>query len=189
MRPGAGGYGSGDTAGDGWGPATTYPGAAAHSGSAAAHPATIPAQTTAYRDASTLPPLPPEMDPRPRARERGLPSWLALVVLLVIAGIGGLIDTLSGTQVRGGFNIGIIVAAVVAILLVRRTGMFPIVIAPPIVYSLASAAMLYLRSNGLSDHKALYDAAANWLVYGFPAIAGATAAVLIIAGIRMLSRR
>ena len=111
------------------------------------------------------------------------------MVLLVIAGIGGLIDTLSGTQVRGGFNIGIIVAAVVAILLVRRTGMFPIVIAPPIVYSLASAAMLYLRSNGLSDHKALYDAAANWLVYGFPAIAGATAAVLIIAGIRMLSRR
>ena len=37
--------------------------------------------------------------------------------------------------------------------------------------------------------RALYDAAANWLVYGFPAIAGATAAVLIIAGIRMLSRR
>jgi hypothetical protein len=49
--------------------------------------------------------------------------------------------------------------------------------------------MLYLRSDGLNDHKALYDAAANWLVYGFPAIAGATAAVLIIAGIRMLSRR
>ena len=148
----------------------------------------MPART-GYRGESALPPLPPEMDPRPRVRERGLPSWLALVVLLVIAGIGGLIDTLSGTQVRGGFNIGIIVAAVVAILLVRRTGMFPIVIAPPIVYSLASAAMLYLRSNGLSDHKALYDAAANWLVYGFPAIAGATAAVLIIAGIRMLSRR
>jgi len=35
----------------------------------------------------------------------------------------------------------------------------------------------------------LLDAAANWLVYGFPAIAGATAAVLIIAGIRMFSGR
>ena len=31
--------------------------------------------------------------------------------------------------------------------------------------------------------------AANWLVYGFPAIAAATAAVLIIAGIRLISGR
>ena len=99
-------------------------------------------------------------------------SWHALVVLLVIAGIGGLIDSLSGTQVRGGFNIGIVVSSIVAILLVRRSGMFPVVIAPPIVYSVASGTMLYIRSSGLSDHKALYDAAANWLVYGFPAIAG-----------------
>ena len=30
---------------------------------------------------------------------------------------------------------------------------------------------------------------ANWLVYGFPAIAAATAAVLIIAGIRLIARR
>lgn len=121
--------------------------------------------------------------------ERGLPSWLALVVLLVIAGIGGIIDMLSGTQVRGGFNVGIVLASVVAILVVRRSGMFPIVIAPPIVYSVASGAMVYLRSGGLSDHKALYDAAANWLVYGFPAIACATAAVLIVAGVRMIIRR
>jgi hypothetical protein len=35
----------------------------------------------------------------------------------------------------------------------------------------------------------LFDAAANWLVYGFPAIAAATAAVLIIAGIRLIVRR
>jgi hypothetical protein len=49
--------------------------------------------------------------------------------------------------------------------------------------------MVYLRSGGLHDRRALYDAASNWLVYGFPAIAAATAAVLIIAGIRMLSSR
>jgi hypothetical protein len=130
---------------------------------------------------------PPWLDPRPR--ERGLPAWAALLVLLVIAGIGGIIDTISGAQVRGGFNIGIVIASVVAILLVRRSHMFPVVIAPPIVYSLASGAMVYFRSGGLSDHKALYDAAANWLVYGFPAIACATAAVLIIAGIRLIVRR
>lgn len=119
----------------------------------------------------------------------GLPAWAAIVVLLVIAGIGAIIDTAGGSSSRGGFNIGIIVASVVAILVVRRSAMFPIVVAPPIVYAAASGAMLYLRSDGLNDHKVLFDAAANWLVYGFPAMAGATAAVLIIAGIRMIARR
>lgn len=126
---------------------------------------------------------------RPQARERGLPAWAALLVLLVIAGIGGIIDTLSGSQVRGGFNVGIVVASVVAMLVVRRSAMFPVVIAPPLVYSAASGAMLYLRSGGLHDKKVLFDGAANWLVYGFPAIAAATAAVLIIAGIRLITHR
>jgi hypothetical protein len=96
---------------------------------------------------------------------------------------------LSGTSVRGWFNVGIIVASIVAILVVRRSGMFPIVIAPPIVYSVASGVTLYIRSGGLDDRKVLIDSAANWLVYGFPAIAAATAAVLIIAGIRMIIRK
>lgn len=123
------------------------------------------------------------------APERGLPGWAALLVLIAIAALGGLIDMLSGTHVRGGFNIGIIVASVVGILVVRRSGMFPVVVAPPIVYSLASGSILYIRSNGLADRRVLIDSAANWLVYGFPAVAAATAAVLIIAGVRMITRR
>jgi len=127
--------------------------------------------------------------PTTRPRERGLPGWAALLLLLVIAGIGGLVDTLTGAHVRGGFNVGIVVASVVAILAVRKSDMFPIVIAPPLVYSAASAAMLYVRSSGLHDRRVMFDAAANWLVYGFPAVACATAAVLIIAGIRMIVGR
>ena len=127
--------------------------------------------------------------PKVKSTERGLPAWAALLVLLAIAGIGGLIDTISGSQVRGGFNIGIVVASIVAMLVVRRSAMFPVVIAPPLVYSLASASMLYLRSGGLKDRKVLFDGAANWLVYGFPAIAAATAAVLIIAGVRLITHR
>jgi hypothetical protein len=67
--------------------------------------------------------------------------------------------------------------------------MFPVVIAPPIVYSGAALFQLYVRSSGLHDKKVVLDAAANYLVYGFPAIAAATAAVLIIAGIRMITRK
>jgi hypothetical protein len=122
-------------------------------------------------------------------RERGVPGWMALGVLLVIAGVGGLIDTLGGAGIKGGFNIALVLASAVGILIVRRSSMFPIVIAPPIVYAAASAGMLYLRMGGKHDRSVLIDAAANWLVYGFPAIAAATAVVLIVAAIRMVIKR
>jgi hypothetical protein len=125
----------------------------------------------------------------PGRPERGVSGWAAVLVLIGIAAIGALIDLINGSQVKGGFNISIVVATVVAILIVRRSGMFPVVVAPPLVYVAASAVLLYTRSSGLNNRKVLLDAAANWLVYGFPAIAGATAAVLIIAGVRLISGR
>jgi hypothetical protein len=124
-----------------------------------------------------------------RPTERGLPGWAAVGVLLVVAGIGGLIDQVSGASVQGAFNYGMVVASLIAILIVRRSQMFAVVIAPPLVYFIASAVKLYLSSGGLKNRDALINAAANWLVYGFPAIAGATAVVLVIAGFRILSRR
>jgi hypothetical protein len=121
--------------------------------------------------------------------ERGVRWWVALLVLIAIAAIGGIIDTLGSNQVRGGFNFGIVAASVVAILIVKRSHMFPIVIAPPIVYSGGAVFQLYVRSSGLNDKKVILDAAANYLVYGFPAIAAATAATLIIAGVRLITRK
>ena len=117
--PPYGALGNSSSAGydDGWGPATSTraQGAATSAGSA----------------------LPPRFGPdaREAVNERGLPGWAALLVLVAIAAVGGIIDTIGSIQVRGGFNIGIVVASVVAILVVKRSHMFPIVIAPPIVYS------------------------------------------------------
>jgi Gpi18-like mannosyltransferase len=122
-------------------------------------------------------------------KERGVAGWLAVLVLIGITGVGGLIDLLQGTTIKGGFNIALIVGSVVAILIVRRRSMFSVVVAPPLVYFVASAVVLYVRSGGLSNRSRLIDSAINWLVYGFPAIAGATAAVLIIAGVRMITHR
>lgn len=122
-------------------------------------------------------------------REPGLPGWLAVVLLVAIAGVGGLIDSVSGTTLRGVFNYSLVLASLVAILVVRRSQMFSVLIAPPLVYFVASAGLLYVRSGGLHNRGKLIDAATNWIVYGFPAIAGATAVVLVIAGIRLLARR
>jgi hypothetical protein len=127
--------------------------------------------------------------PAAQRPERGVSGLVAVLVLIGVAAIGAAIDLINHSQVKGGFNISIVVGTVVAILIVRRSAMFPVVVAPPLVYVAASAVLLYTRSSGLHDRKVLLDAAANWLVYGFPAIAGATAAVLIIAGIRLISGR
>jgi hypothetical protein len=124
-----------------------------------------------------------------RRSERGLPGWLAVLVLIVIAGIGGLVDSASGSAIRGAFNYGLILASLIAILIVKRSQMFSVVIAPPLVYFVASAGLLYVRTGGLHNRGKLIDAATNWVVYGFPAIAGATAVVLVIAGIRLVARR
>jgi hypothetical protein len=123
------------------------------------------------------------------SRERGLPGWAGLLVLVGITTLGIVFDAARGHQLGVGFNVGIIAGSIVAILVVRRSGMFPVVVAPPIVYSLGAGISLYLRSSGLHDRGVLIDAATNWLVYGFPAIAAATASVLIIAGIRLIIRR
>ena len=127
--------------------------------------------------------------PQRSRRESGLPGWLAVLLLVAIAGIGGLIDSVSGTAVRGIFNYSLVLASLVAILVVRRSEMFSVVIAPPLVYFAASAGLLYVRSGGLHNRGKLIDAATNWIVYGFPAIAGATAVVLVVAGIRLMARR
>ncbi|MDP9115972.1 MAG: hypothetical protein M3O28_01675 [Actinomycetota bacterium] len=158
-----------------------------------ASPSGLPPEPAPYRprvdQPCARPSDPHETPDAPASVERGLPGWGALLVLLAIAGVGGIIDTLSGSNVRGGFNYGVVIASVVAILVVRRSGMFPIVVAPPIVYSVASGGIIYIRSGGLHDRRVIFDAAANWLVYGFPAIAAATAAVLIVAGIRLVIHR
>jgi len=127
--------------------------------------------------------------PRRAAPGRGLPGWAALGVLVGIAAAAGVIDAASSSQQSGAFNIGIVVASAVAILVVRRNEMLPVVLAPPIVYSGAAMLMLYIRSGGLHDKNALVNAALNYLVYGFPAIATATAIVLLVAAVRMLARR
>ena len=117
----------------------------------------------------------------------GRPAWQALLVLAGITAIGVVIDVVrDGT---GGVNIAIIVASLIAILIVRRLAMFPVVIAPPLVYMLGSAGVLYLRSGGPHNKAVLIDIATNWLVYGFPAMAAASAVVLIVAGVRMIIKR
>jgi hypothetical protein len=118
---------------------------------------------------------------------RGWPAWSALLAMVAITTVGVVIDVVRNAT--GGVNFAIIVGALAAIVVVRRASMFPVVIAPPLVYMIGSAAVLYLRSGGPHNKSVLIDIATNWLVYGFPAMAAATVVVLVVAGIRMLVKR
>lgn len=186
---------------DGWGPATSVRAASADApvargghvpvrarGSRPSYPAE-PASAPLNRPAPPASARERLAAVGPKVRERGLPGWLSLLLLIAITVLGLLVDSMRGEQLGTGFNVGIIAGSIIAILVVRRSAMFPVVVAPPIVYALAAGISLYLRSDGLNKRNVLIDAAANWLVYGFPAIAAATAGVLIIAGIRLIVRR
>jgi hypothetical protein len=180
----------------GWGPATSVRSSAAE---APAHRAAPPVRNghdhnaawdAAFHPQATRSSARDRLQATGRAtRERGLPGWVGLLVLAGITVVGILVDAAAGHQLATGFNVGIIAGSIIAILVVRRSGMFPVVVAPPIVYSLGAGISLYVRSGGLHDRGVLIDAATNWLVYGFPAIAAASASVLIIAGIRLIVRR
>jgi Domain of unknown function (DUF6542) len=106
-------------------------------------------------------------------------------VLLVVAAalLGGGLDLLTGTGLRLAFAIGLVAGAVAAALLVRRGGLLTVVLAPPLVYLAASALFVLAAPGGGTG--ALIDAATGWLVYGFPAIAAATGAAAVVAGVRL----
>jgi hypothetical protein len=120
--------------------------------------------------------------PDPARRGPALTGPGAVLVLAGIAGVAGVIDIVAGSALRLVFSAGLVLGAVVAGLLVSRRDLLTVVFAPPLVYLAASLiAVLLGRGEGGGD---LIDAAASWLVYGFPAIAAATGAAALIAAVR-----
>jgi Domain of unknown function (DUF6542) len=121
----------------------------------------------------------------PPAQERSglsLTGVGAVAVLCGISFVAGLVDVLAGDALRLVFSGGLVLGAVVAALLVVRRDLLVVVFAPPLVY-VAASALAVLLGRGDSGG-GLIDAAAGWLVYGFPAMAAATGAAAVIAAIR-----
>ena len=123
----------------------------------------------------------------PPARRRPTLTGTGAVLLLAgIAGIAGVIDVVAGDALRLVFSGGLVLGALAAALLVSRRDILAVVFAPPLVY-LAASALAVLLGRGESGG-GLLDAAASWLVYGFPAMAAATAVAAAVAGIRAIRR-
>lgn len=116
------------------------------------------------------------------ARHRGLSAPVALLFLVAFLAGGIAVDQIAGFG--GGLRIGLIVGSLAAVLLVRLRSLFAVVVAPPLAFMAGSAAELIVKSGGVPKRTDLLGFATGWLVYGFPTIAIASAAVLVVAGAR-----
>ncbi|MGI8870429.1 MAG: DUF6542 domain-containing protein [Mycobacteriales bacterium] len=114
--------------------------------------------------------------------ERGVHGLVASLVILVIAGIGGAVDSMTGDGLRTVFAVCLVVGVVIAGLVVRRSDVLYIVFAPPLV-----TVMLALVTV-LTTSKSAFDLLASYLSNGFPPIAIASAVGALIAGIRLIFR-
>lgn len=117
----------------------------------------------------------------------GLTGPGAVLVLAGIALVAGVVDVLAGDALRLVFSGGLVLGTIVAAVLVRRRDILTVVFAPPLVYVAASALAVLLGRGNQSG--GLIDAATGWLVYGFPAMAAATAAALVVAALRAAATR
>lgn len=118
----------------------------------------------------------------PPARGPSMTGIGAVLLLAGIAGVAGAVDVFAGDSLRLVFSVGLVAGTLVAALLVRARDILMVVFAPPLVFLAASlVAMLLGRGEGGGG---IIDLAASWLVYGFPAMAIATAVAGLVALVR-----
>jgi Domain of unknown function (DUF6542) len=118
-------------------------------------------------------------DPSQSGRAGGVLTGTGAVFLLAgVSAVGGLLDVLAGSALRLIFAAGLVLGTLLASLLVLRRDLLTVVFAPPLVFVAASAVAVLLRRGATGG--GLVDVATSWLVYGFPAMATATAVAVVI---------
>lgn len=120
----------------------------------------------------------------------GLTGAGALLLMFVVAAAGGAIDMFTGPGgLRRIFSISLVVAAALAAFLVRRRGLWVVVISPPLLYLFVSFLSTFAAPSGVFDSASKMGAAlVGWLVYGFPEIAASTGVAAVVAGLRLARR-
>ena len=121
----------------------------------------------------------------PVGRRRRFGAVRAVLLLAAVALAGGALDAVTGTGLRLGFAIGLVLGSLLAAMAVHRRGLLTVVFAPPLVFLVASLVFVLVSPSRAGQNGRLVDAATGWLVYGFPTMAAATGVAVIVAGIRV----
>jgi len=116
----------------------------------------------------------------------GVPWWGALIVAIVVTGIGVLIDGMSGDQLSSTFTLFYVLGCVAAVVAVRYRALFTAMAQPPLLLLLMVPLGQELVASGSTA--GLKDLALNVvypLVNRFPAMLLATVLALTIGGARI----
>lgn len=116
--------------------------------------------------------------PSGSGREGALTGAGAVLLLAGVSAVAGVLDVLAGSALRLIFAAGLVLGTLLAALLVVRRDLLTVVFAPPLVFVAASAVAVLLGRGKTGG--GLIDLATSWLVYGFPAMASATAVAVVV---------
>ncbi len=120
---------------------------------------------------------------------RGLAWWVAVPVAAVVTVVAGLLDQRITHSLGVPFDVVYVLCCVAAVCLVRPDGLFaPMVAPPPLMAVAVGISVLVGMSSGKSLSATLLGVGVP-LVDAFPAMALATALVLVLGGLRILRRR
>ena len=122
---------------------------------------------------------------RPAAPARGVRGSLGVLGVFLLTVLGAAADSFFGVGLGTLTLITLIAGSVVAALLVRRRDLGTIVVAPPLVFVGVALVNIMLAPSATLSLPTL----ATLLIRGFPAMAIAVAAALVVTVVRLIARR
>ncbi|WP_158657551.1 DUF6542 domain-containing protein [Blastococcus saxobsidens] len=120
-----------------------------------------------------------------RERESKLRGLLAIVAVFLLTLAGCAVDSFTGSGLGLITLVALTASTAAAVLLVRRRDMLSVIVAPPLVFALVAAVNVGLAPSATLNLPTM----ATLLVRGFPTMAAATAAALVLALFRLATRR
>jgi hypothetical protein len=119
------------------------------------------------------------------ASGRGLRGFVAVLAVFLVTLGGAAVDSFTGNGLGMITLVSLVASTAVAVLLVRRRDMISVVLAPPLVFTAVAGLNIALApSVSLS-----LPTAATLMIRGFPTMAVATAAAVVLTLVRLATRR
>ena len=152
-----------------------------------ADPGRAPARAADRFDDEQRAPRRPAGAQRPVADPGGsrLRGSVAVFAVFLVTLAGGTVDWFTGTGLGLITLVALVAATSVATLLVRRRDLISVVLSPPLVFVAVCGVNIAL-SDGVSLS---LPTVATLLIRGFPTMAAATAAAILLALVRVVTRR
>jgi hypothetical protein len=114
-----------------------------------------------------------------------LHGFVAVLGVFLVTLAGAAVDSFVGVGLGMITLVSLVASTSIAVLLVHRRDMFSVVVAPPLVFTAVAALNIALAPSVTFS----LPTAATLMIRGFPTMAVATAAAIVLAVVRLVTRR